>query len=166
MSTTYAPHAHLRRPHVDLRLGVIVGLVAALVALGSWVLVDRLATGGGGATQSATTLIDGVNTAFSTGNMNAIPSLYAGNAVMRTIGVGETYVGVTSIQALATGDFRAERIAPVTVNGEFASTFVRLSSGNETKLSISVFQIRDGKILRQWNFAPGETPPFDNSVPQ
>ena len=161
--TTYPHHVDVRRPHVNYWLIAVVGLAAALVALGAWVLVDHY-SGGGGATQDATTLIDKTSTAFSTGDANAIPSLYAKNAVIRSIGVGETYVGVNAIRPLADGSFTVVRVAPVTVNGEYATSFMRLSTPGWSAMSISVFQIKDGKIVRQWNFVPGQTPPFDNAV--
>ena len=69
------------------------------------------------------------------------------------------------IRALADGSFTVERVAPVTVNGEYATSFVRLSApGYGSAISISVFQMKDGKIVRQWNFVPGQTAPFDNAV--
>lgn len=161
--TTYPHHVDVRRPHVNYWLVAVVGLAAALIALGTWVIVDRYT--GGGVTQDATTLIDDVSTAFTTGDANAIPSLYAKGAVIRSIGAGETYTGVNAIRALADGSFTVERVAPVTVNGEYATTFARLSApGYGSALSISVFQMKDGKIVRQWNFVPGQTAPFDNAV--
>ena len=161
--TTNVPEVHVRRSHVSVWLVAVIGLAAALVALGTWMLVDRY-TGGGGATQDATALIDDLNAAFSTGDANAIPSLYASDAVQRSIGVGETYTGVKAIRALA-GCCTVERLAPVTVEGEYATTFMRIAApGWPTVMSISVFQIQDGKVVRQWNFVPGETPPFDNAV--
>lgn len=78
--------------------------------------------------------------------------------------MGETYAGVNAIRALVDGSFSAERVAPVTVDGDVATTFVKLTSGAETGTTLSVFQINDGKIVRQWNFVPGQTPPFDNVV--
>jgi hypothetical protein len=163
VSTMHAPPVHAHRLHVNVWLVAVVGLAAGLIALGSWVLVDRY-TGGDSATHDATTLIDKVSVATSTGDAQAIPSLYATNAVMRSIGAGETYVGVDAIRALADGSFTVERLAPVTVEGEYATTFMRISAGYETTTSISVFQIKDGKIVRQWNFVPGQTAPFDNAV--
>lgn len=163
MSTTHAPPVRLHRPHVDVWLVVAIGLGAALVALGTWVIVDRT-SGGDTATQNATALIDNVNTAFSTGDASAISSYYASNAVIRSFGTNETYTGVAAISELADGSFTVERISTVTVNGEYATTFVKISSGPQTATTISVFQIKDGKVVRQWNFAPGQTPPFDNAV--
>lgn len=165
--TTYAPRTHMHRPHVNLWLVAVVGLAAALIGLGSWIVVDRT-TGGGGATHDATTLIDNLGTAFSTGDPAAIASYYANDAVIWSMGA--TYTGLKAIRGLADGSFTAERIAPVTVvenaNGTFASTFVKLTDvgGGTTGTTVSVFQIKDGKVLRQWNFQPGSTPPFDNAV--
>ena len=163
--TTHPHHIDVRRPHVNYWLVAVIGLAAALVALGAWVIVDRY-TGGSGATQDATALIDDLNTAYSTGDPSAIGSLYASNAVIRSIGVGETYTGVRAIRPLADGSFTVERIAPVTVNGEYAMTFAKLTDlvGQRSTRSFSVFQIKDGKVVRQWNFVPGQTPPFDNAV--
>jgi SnoaL-like protein len=162
--TTYPHQIDVRRPHMNYWLAAVAGLAAALVALGAWVIVDRHT--GGGATEGATTLIDELNTAYSTGDPSAIPSLYASNAVIRSIGVGETYAGVSAIRPLADGSFTVERIAPVTVNGEYATTFVKLTDrvGQRAATSFSVFQIKDGKVVRQWNFVPGKTPPFDNAA--
>lgn len=162
--TTYAPEAHPhRRFHVNPWLVALIALAAAVVGLGTWMIVDRY-TGGDTATQNATTMIDDVNTAFTTGDANALDSLYASNAVIRSFGTNETYVGVAAISELADGSFTVERISPVTVNGEYATTFVKLTSGGQNVTTISVFQIQDGKVVRQWNFAPGQTPPFDNAL--
>ena len=72
--TTYPHRIHVHRPHVNWPLVAIVGLAAALIGLGSWVLVDRYA-GGGGATQDATTLIDRFNAAVSANDAKAASAL-------------------------------------------------------------------------------------------
>ena len=160
--TTYPHRIHAHRPHVNWPLVAIVGLAAALIGLGSWVLVDRYA-GGGGATQDATTLIDDINTAYATGDANAMPSLYTSNAVLRSL--GQTYSGMSAIRTLANGNFKPERVAPVTLHGEFATTYVKLSVGGvEATTTLSVFEMKNGKVMRQWNFAAGSTPPFDNAL--
>lgn len=164
--TTYPhPHrAHLRRPHVNLWLVAVVGLAAALIALGAWVIVDRT-TGGNSATEKAATLIDKSNLAIATGDKNAISTFFAKGAVMRSIGTGETYAGLNAIRNLANGSFTPERVAPVTMHGGFATTYVRLTTaGGQTGTTLSVFEIKDSKIVRQWNFQAGVTPPFDNAV--
>jgi hypothetical protein len=160
--TTYVPEAHPhRRPHVNAWLVAIIVLAAGLIGLGTWVIVDRY-TGGDTATQEAATLIDNVNTAFTTNDTSALPTYYAGDAVIRSL--GEEYVGIESIQQLASGTWQVERIAPVTVSGDFATTFVRLTAGDQAATAVTTFQIEDGKIVRQWGFALGETPPFTNAV--
>ncbi|HXH98309.1 MAG TPA: nuclear transport factor 2 family protein [Gaiellaceae bacterium] len=162
--TTYPhPHRlHLRRPHVNLWLVAVVGLAAALIGLASWVVVDRYA-GGSSATDKATTLIDKSNAAFSTGDQNAISAFFAKGAVMRSL--GETYSGLPAIRGLADGSLTPERVAPVTMHGDFATTYVRITAaGIQAGTTLSVFEIKDGKILRQWNFAAASTPPFDNAL--
>lgn len=161
--TTYAPEVHVHHRHVNWWLVAVVGLAAALVALGAWVLVDRYT--GSTAAQDTTTLIDDANAAFTNGDAAAIPTYYASTAVIRSFGTNETYVGVKQISALADGSFSANRISPVTVDGEYASTFVELTdTSGQTATTLSVYQIKDGLIERQWNFLPGFTPPLDNAA--
>jgi hypothetical protein len=160
--TTYAPEAHRhRRLHVNPWLVAVVVLAAALVGVGAWLLVDRY-TGSDSATKEATTLIDNVNTAFTTNDASALPTYFASNAVIRSL--GQEYVGLNAIQSLASGTWQVERIAPVTVNGEYATTYLRLTAGDQAGTSVTTFQIKDGKIVRQWGFALGTTSPFDNAV--
>ncbi len=165
MPATYAPPLRLHRPHVNLWLVAVVGLAAALVALGSWVLVDRY-TGGGGATQDATTLVDDLATAVTAGDAKAISGLYASDAVFVTAG-GDRFVGrkdVTNVvMAPSSFDLHLERIGPVATEGDFVTAFVHYSDGMEGT-ELTVFQLKDGKIVRQWAFEVGLTPPFDNAV--
>ena len=115
MSTAYAPPTQVQhRWHINPWLVAVIVLGVAVVALGTWVIVDRY-TGGDTATRDATTLIDDISTAYTTGDPNAIPTLYASNAVIRSFGTNETYVGVASISELADGSFTVERVSPVTV---------------------------------------------------
>jgi hypothetical protein len=101
--------------------------------------------------------------AFSTGDKNQISALYAKDAVIWSMVA--TYTGVGAIRKLADGSFTPERVAPVTLHGDFATTYVKLTAvGVEAGTTLSVFEIKDGKILRQWNFAAGTTPPFDNAL--
>ena len=176
VSITNTPPAHLHRPHVNLWLVAVVVLAAALIGLGTWVLVDHYAAGVGAtqdattlidsrATEDATALIDRVSTAFTTNDAAALTAYYAPNAVVRSLGLNEEeYTGIAEIQSMASGTWQVSRIAPVTVEGEFATTFVRLHAGDQSWTGVETFQIQDGKIVRQWSFALGETPPFDNAV--
>lgn len=161
-----APPVHR---HLTTVLWVIVGvLAAALVALGAWVVVDRYT----GPEQDATALIDDVAAAMSNGDADALRSLYTSDAVIVDpfTSTGETTaVGLKAItdlvpQAVAEG-FALERIAPVTVEGDFATTFLRWSTNSgQGGTVVGVYQLKDGKILREWALQPGLTPPLDNAV--
>jgi hypothetical protein len=167
--STYAPpvHAHYR-PHVDLRLGAIIGLAAALIGLGSWVLVDRH-TGGGGATQKATTLLDNFYTAVSSpkrADATTITRLLTSDAVFWTNGdesVGARAIGNDNAQ---TPGLNVKRIAPVTVWGNFAATYIQFSvpAFGLNGPMVEIVQIKDGRIFRLWDFALGVTPPLTNAV--
>ena len=82
--------------------------------------------------------------------------------------LGDTATGRNAIaQGLAgasASGLRVERIAPVTVEGDVATTFTRYTEPGLTGTFLAALQIRDGKILRIWGFEPGITPPFDNAV--
>jgi SnoaL-like domain len=165
VSSTYASHAHVRRPHANPWLVAVVGLAAALVGLGAWVLVDR-STGGGGATQDATALIDDFNAAVNAPDSGAVKALMAKGVVM--VSLGDTHVGADAVAKQLTGaasmGLRVERIAPVNVVGQYATTFDKYTSGRETGVMLAVFQVKDGKILRIWGMQPPVMPPFGNEV--
>ena len=164
--STYTPPVHVRhRMHIDVRLGVIVGLLAALVALGSWVLVDRYT--GGGATQDATTLIDKWQSASNAHDGQAITALLTSDAVQWFN--DSTLTGPKSIVAGIMTDpgLRIERTAPVTVEGNFASTFASIttpSAGVTNLPMVEIYQFKNGKIFRQWVFVLGTTSPLDNAA--
>ena len=150
------------RSHVNLWLLAVVGLAAALVALGSWVLIDRYT----GPEHDATTLIDDLNAAWSAGDAAAVATFFAPDAVM-TRDDGQQTVGVEAISGLVpiteASDFQVERVAPVTVEGDFATTFMQYTSVAAGGTEVGVFQLKEGKILGYWFFKLGATPPFDNA---
>lgn len=166
MSTTYAPPTHARRLHVNPWVVATAVLALALAGLGAWVLVDR-SSSDGGSTQDATTLIDDVNTGWNAGDANAVAAVYAQNAVIRSLGdtvVGSKAIGRAAAIASASG-LHVERVAPVTLDGPFASTFVKITGvGIDRAPVLTVWQLQDGKILRQWGFGIGTTRPFDNAL--
>ena len=163
--TTYPQGIHVHRFHVNWSLIAIVGLAAAFIGLGSWWLVDRYA-GGGGATHEATTLIDKWNAASSAHDASGLTALMTPSTVIWTNGT--KIVGSKAIRSeiMGTPGLTAERIARVTVNGNYASTFVRFAvpaAGVDGPTTI-LYQFKDGKLLRMWQFVPGLTPPLDNAV--
>lgn len=165
MSTTYAPPVRAHRAHVNLWLVAAIGLAAALVALGAWVLVDRY-TGGDTATQDATTLLDEFAAASSANDGRAAAALVTSDAVLWQ--TDETLAtGKEEIAKLITGQagLSVERIAPVTINGDYATSFVHFSAAGLPKIPmLNVAQIKDGKIARIWAFRLGTTAPFDNAA--
>lgn len=163
--THYAPQAHIRRPHVDLRLVAAVVFAAAFAGLGAWVLVDRY-TGGATPTEQATTLLDKWYAAASANDAAALFALHTANSV--TWSDGTKFVGANAIanEIAATPGLTIHRIAPVSVSGDFASTFIRFSvpiAGIDGPMA-DLYQFKDGKIFRHWAFALGVTPPFDNTA--
>jgi ketosteroid isomerase-like protein len=170
MSTTLkTPEVGTIRPehrHLTTALWIVVGvLAAALVALGAWMIVDRYT----GPEADATALVDDLATAWSTGDVNAIQDVYTSDAIV--VGAwGNELTRMSQIlaevpNAVAIG-YQAERVAPVTVEGDFASTFIRYSTtaGEEGTL-VTVLQLQDGKIVRHWDFEAGVTAPLTNAVP-
>jgi hypothetical protein len=165
--TTYAPEVHgRRRLHVNPWLVAVVALAAALVALGTWVLVDRY-TGGDTATEDATTLLDDFYAASTAHDGQALSARLASGAVFWTDGT--TISGPKTIvnEILTTPGLKVERLAPVTVEGDFASTFIAFTipvAGLDKAPAAEVVQLKDGKIYRVWDFGLGVTPPLDNTA--
>ena len=164
--TTYPhPHrAHLPRPHLNLWLAAVVVFAAALTGVAAWVLVDRY-TGGDTATENAATLIDNFNAAVNRNDAKAITALLTSNAVFYQR--GDSVAGANTIGKVITtqaGTKNLKRIAPVAVNGEYATTFIHFSAmgGVEDWPQLQVFQIKHGKLARIWGFLLGGTPPFEN----
>ena len=163
--TTYPHRIHVHRPHRNGPLVAIVGLTAALTGLGSWVLVDRYA---GGATQDATTLIDKFNAALSANDAKAASALLTFD-VEAWMPSGSQIVGPKGFATSALGPgLHVQRTAPVTVAGDFATTFASftlpsMQAGRHGHAAM-VFQLAGGKISRAWIFQLGVTKPFDNAV--
>ena len=163
MSATDVPQ-HQRRPHPDPWLVAVVVLAAAFIGLASWVVVDRSA-GDGGAPDGATAVIDRENAAWSAGDASTVSSLFAKDAVARLMGhpfVGSQAIANHAAVASRFGGFRIARTSPVSVSGDFAVTLAEYGYGDISGLGelLSVYQFRDGKILREWRFKLGATEPF------
>lgn len=164
---TYPHPVPAHRPHVSTSLLAIVVLAAALVGLAAWVAVDRT-TGGSSATKDATTLIDNLFAGVSAGNVAAASALYTSDAILWQSGSTQA-IGTAQIRTQIAGakpsGFTMRRTAPVSVHGDIAVTQsnAAATAANARWRGIDVFQLRDGKIAREWDFEFGATPPFDNS---
>jgi hypothetical protein len=163
----HAPPVHVHRLHINAWLVAVVGLAAGLIALGSWVLVDRYT--GGGAAHDATTVLDNFYAAVSSPahtDAATITPLVTSDAVFWTN--GDKSVGARQIgdDIAGTPGLHVQRIAPVTVWGSFATTYIRFSvpmAGINGPM-VEVVQLKNGKIFRLWDFALGVTPPLTNAV--
>ena len=83
MSITHAPSTGVRRPHINVWLVAVIALVAALVALGAWALVDRqTGTTEGLASSEVATMLDGRMAAANSEDWEAFAGYYAKDAVL------------------------------------------------------------------------------------
>lgn len=169
MSTTMhapgVPRRDTSRRTLHWLEAAIAVLAAALVGLVVWVLVGAFT----GPVADTENLVDDTAAAWSSADRDALAAVYAPDALV-TLANGSTYSGIDGISSMAqfTTALGAsvERVAPVTVEGEYASTYVAI--GNDTggfDTVLTVFQIQDGKIVRQWDLLPGSTPPLTNVAP-
>jgi hypothetical protein len=164
---TAYPHrqrVHLHRPRVNPWLVAVSGLAAALIALGAWVIVDRTSGGGGVATSNATALIDKWLVTANGNDATAISALLTRDAGF--FQRGASVIGANAIAkgiASQGGGKAMTRIAPVTVNGDYATTFIHfyIPGVLEDWSQLEVFKFQDGKIAGIWGFLLGETAPFD-----
>jgi ketosteroid isomerase-like protein len=156
-----APPVHR---HLTTALWIVVGvLAAALVALGAWMVVDRYT----GAEADATALVDDVAAAWSSYDADGIRAGYTTDAALVTAW-GSSFTGmdelIGNVETSMSMGFDVERIAPVTVEGDYAMTFMRYStSAGEEGTLATIFQLRDGMVARQWDFEPGVTVPLNNT---
>ena len=110
--STHASERHEQRPHLDLWLVAVVGLAAALVALGSWVLIDRFE---GAGSDSAITVIDDFVASVNADDTDALAAVVTADAEF-TDGTGArewllAWGGETFVQG-----WTMERVAPVAGN--------------------------------------------------
>jgi hypothetical protein len=167
VSTTHASPVHAHRVHFDPWHVAVVVLAAAVVALAAWVVIDNI-TAGDGATKDATTLIDDFSAAASANDGTRAVTMMTDDAVLWSNGDVITGAKAWSDEITNTLTLTVERVAPVSVEGEYATTFARYGVtglGIEPTTSVFVYQLRDGKIARLWIFVPGVTEPLDNALP-
>ena len=164
MSTTHAPPVHAHRVYFDPWHIAVVVLAAALVALAAWVVYDN-ATAGDSATQDATALIDDFNAAAVANDGAKAMTMMTPDAVLWSNGDVITGAKAWGNAIDTTPTLVLDRLAPVTVEGNYATTFVNYGVtglGLGPTNSVFVYQLRDGKIAKAWAFVIGVTPPLDN----
>lgn len=150
--------------HFDPWHGAVVVLAAALVALAAWVVIDNV-TGGDSATEDATALIDDFSAAATANDGATAMTMMTDDIVLWSNGDVISGAQALADEITSTPTLTIERIAPVSVEGEYATTFARYGvpgAGYEPATSVFVYQLRDGKVARLWSFVFGVTEPFDN----
>ena len=163
MSTTHVPPVHAHRVHFDPWHVAVVVLAAALVGLGAWVVYDNV-TAGDSATEDATTLIDDFNAAGVANDGAKAMTMMTPDATLWSNGDVISGAKAWGDAIDTTPTLTLDRLAPVTVEGNLATTFVRYGvpgAGYEPRSSVFVYQLRDGKIAKAWAFVTGVTPPLD-----
>lgn len=167
--TTYPHGMHLRKPHFSLWL-LVVGLAAALIGLGSWVIVDQTGSQAtpaaqpihGLASAQRVAMLDARLAALNSAGKQSMASYYSSDAVFEDRSVtppivvrGGTQVaslneGFSKVWALA--GLRMTRESDVIQTGNYAAHAVRL--GDYRFMAVFEFD-QSGRIAHQWVFGRG-----------
>ena len=153
VSITHAPPIHVRRRRINPWLISVIAFAAGVVALSTWMLVDRATT----SEPAAARIVDELNAAVNAGDADAVRALFAPDAVFQ-VSTGEQITGldnvVNAVLIPHAVHVRLERVAPVSTEGNAAATFTGLSNGSEG-VELGVFLFEDGKIARMWVYDEG-----------
>jgi hypothetical protein len=153
------PEATSKRPRSTPWLVVaLVAMTVACLALGGWTLYQRSSR------RDAEGLAMSVVAAWDSGRPAALADVYDPAAVL-VDATGARVVGTRAIAA-AVADrgptFTMTQIGAITTtsDGTYATSSYRFS-GDGHGVGVSVIQIADGRIVRQWTFEPisAPTPP-------
>jgi hypothetical protein len=135
----------VRRPHGALWLVVGIGLLAILIGLGAWAVYDLTSS----SETTATQLIDDATAAWTDPDLATFGDVYTDDAVVMRAD-GTRLFGVRAIYAdaarLAPLDFAVERVAPVTTEGRYASTFVHWTSRVQEGTRLMVAELENGRV--------------------
>lgn len=143
--TGYPSEAHLHRRYLNLWLPVVVVLIAALVALGAWVLVDQW---GASSASNRADIIDNLNAAVNAGDEDAVRQLLAPHAIVVLpdgTRISDPDQVVSTLLIPHGVGFTVERAGPVAQTEDLAAAFARYEGGVE----LVVWRFRGGKIVEQ-----------------
>ena len=164
MSITHAPPTHVRRPHANPWLVAVVALVAALVGLGTWVLVDQTRSSPTQdlASPEVTAMLNARVAAINRFDAEAIAAFYSQDAVMDEIEAGVPRVVSTGHdQIVDRFRFMADsarvygirlRTGTTTQIGPYVAQTNSWGPGGATEgQGILVFKLDEsGKIAHEW----------------
>ena len=154
--------------------GIVRWLVLAVVVV-VVVLAGTTSIGAvSGRSKDSTSLVDRRNAVWNKGDTSAVASLYAPSAVLTFLD-SSTYVGRAAITAQIKEAYlcknHTRRLSPVSVHGNYAATFMSDSSSSKeascqfTATYLAVYEIKAGKVVREWYLMPGYTSPLNNAAP-
>jgi hypothetical protein len=160
MACTHAGSAHARRPHLNLWPLAVNALVAALVALGGWVLVDRTRSSStqGLASHEVAAMLESRIAAFDRADGRAAAAFYTEDAIMQEEDIGLTTTGreqiAARLQYLMDAGLRMKAVSAPIQMGRFVGEAVRFyeAGGTGTGEGVLVFELdkNTGKIAHQW----------------
>lgn len=162
MTVTHTGQAHAHRPQVNAWLAAVIALAAALIALGTWVIVDQTrssSTQGLASPETVTVLNDRI-AAVNSGDAQAISAFYTRDAVLEERDVtpevitrGSEQIG-GRIRGLTQLGLRLKSESPVI---RFGNTVAEAASmpGSGTEGFILVYALEGNKIAHQWVLPAG-----------
>jgi hypothetical protein len=160
MAVTHAGQAHVHRPRFNPWLAAVIGLAAALVALGAWVIFDqtRSSSSEGLASPEVATMLENRIAAFYRADGRAAAAFYTKDAVMQEEDIGLTTRGreqiAARLQYLMDAGLRMKTVgAPIQI-GRFVGEAVRFydPGGTARGEGVLAFELdqTSGKIVHQW----------------
>jgi hypothetical protein len=160
MAATHTGRAHVHGPQFNPWLGVVIALVAALVGLGAWVIVDQTSssTSEGLAPPEVATMLENRIAAFDRADGRAAAAFYTEDAIMQEEDIGLTTTGrdqiAARLQYLMNAGLRMKTIGAPIQSGRFVGEAVRFydSSGTARGEGVLAFELdkNSGKIAHQW----------------
>jgi hypothetical protein len=164
MSITHAPPTHIRRPHLNPWLAAVIALGVAVVALGTWVIVDqtRSSSAQGQASPEVAAMIHNLHAAMNRYDAKAVVAFYSQNGVMDEIDAGAPrVVSRGHDQLLARYRYMLEaarssgiqdRVGTITQVGSYLSMPVSYGTPGTTLGQGFVIEQLDanGKIAHEW----------------
>jgi hypothetical protein len=159
-TTTHTPRADVRRPQFNPWLVAVIALVAALVALGAWVVVDqtRSSSTEGLASPKVASMLEDRLAALNSGDAEAISSFYTANAVLEERDVtpvrvtrGRVAIGDTIATYVNSFGLQVERVSPIIQTGRSVAEATVFPGDPTLGWTLVYLLDRDsGKITHQW----------------
>ncbi len=161
MSTpTQLPVGHVRRPQFNPWLVAVIALVAALVALGAWVVFDqtRSSSTEGLASPEVASMLKDRLAALNSGDAEAISTFYTADAVLEERDVmparvtrGRVAIGNAIATYVNSYGLQVERVSPIIQTGRGVAEATIFPSDPALGWTLVYLLDRDsGKITHQW----------------